>query len=232
MALWGSPFGFPFPWGGADLGDEFACALSQERVLVQHPDAPGERIFRDWICAFSEQAGDYLDVIQDVKNALTLDTAVGVQLDMIGSVVGLPRSGFSDTRYRTLLTIQTKLLIGRLPGNPNWTGTVQNIVDICRTFIGPAVIPPVVLQNTPPYAFVLSVPGGLSLDDIKLLARFVCKAIFAAVLGQIIFDLDGTVYCYVITADTPFAGIYCYAVAADTPGAALYDHVVVIGDGC
>lgn len=230
MAIWGSAWGFPFPWGGADLGDEWACALSQERVLIQHPDAPGERIFRDWICAFSEQAGDYLDVAADVRAAFALDSAVGVQLDMIGSMIGLPRSGFDDTRYRLLLQIVTSLLIGATPANPDWTGTTNNILSICRQFIGVAVIPPVVLHSSPPYSFVLTVPG-LAVADIPLLFRFVCRAIFAGVLGQMIIDLDGLVFCNVILPDTPFAGYFCNAVAADTPGCAVFDHAIPIGDG-
>ena len=227
MALWGSGWGLLFPWGGVNPGPAFACDLAEDRVLVQHPDAPGERQFRDWICAFSEQAGTYLDAAAEVKEAFDLDTAVGVQMDMIGAVVGLPRSGFDDTRYRTLLKIQVDLLIGRLPGNPNWTGTVNNLLSICRQFIGAAVIPPVTLQNSPPYSYILNVPG-VTFDELKVLVRFLCQATWAAVLGQVIvLPTSGDVWGSVHGAVTD-SGIWC-SVHGAVANCANWSHVVVIG---
>jgi hypothetical protein len=229
MALWGSPWGVGFPWGGVAPGKAFACALVEERVLVQHPDQVGERQFRDWLCAFAEQAGEYLDVVADVKTAFDVDTGVGDQLDLIGGLVGLPRSGFDDPRYRTLLNIQIKLLIGRLPGNADWTGTVNNILAICREFIGAAVVQPVVLQNSPPYSYILNVPG-VSPDELIVLIRFICQATWAGVLGQVIVlplagdNLWGSGHGAV--ADS---GIWCsdHGVVA---GCASWSHVVVIGN--
>ena len=228
MALWGSPFGLGFPWGGVDPGPVFACALVEDRVLVQHPDAIGERKLRDWLCAFAEQAGEYLDVAQEVKEAFDVDLAVGAQLDLIGSIVDLPRSGVTDVRYRVLLNIQIKLLIGRLPGNPDWTGTVNNILEICRLFIGVAVVAPVVLRNTPPYSYILTIPG-VSIVDLDVLVRFICRATWAGVLGQVIFQLDSLTFCNEIAADVAFPSILCNEIAADTVGAGLFAHVVLIG---
>jgi len=95
MAIWGTLWGGAFRWGGAAVGPVYACQLTEDRVLIQHPDAPGERQFRDWICKYNEHAGEYIDVCAEVKEAFDVDTAVGEQLDMIGSWVGLPRSGFT-----------------------------------------------------------------------------------------------------------------------------------------
>jgi hypothetical protein len=218
---------------GATGGADWACQLSDERVLVQHPDATGERQFRDWICAFSRQAGQYLDVADAVKNAFRLETAEGMQLDMIGSVVDLPRSGETDARYRTLLDIQIELLISNRPGVPNWTGTINNILRICRKFIGTGVLAPIVLLNTPPYSFVLSVPG-VSTSELDVLIRFLCQALYAAVLGQVIVlpsgggnNLWGSVHGAVTGQ-----GIWCSSHGA-VANCALWSHVVVIGaDPC
>lgn len=221
-----SPYGKLAPWG-ATAGEDFACELTEDRVLVQHPDAPGERKFRDWLCQYGRQAGQYRDVARDVINGFKLETAIGAQLDLIGAMIGLPRSGYADARYRTLLEIQAELLLASNPDVPNWTGTSENILQITRQFIG--VGPdPIVLINTPPYSFVLVIPG-VTLSELDILIGFLCKAIFADVLGTIIIPFGDGVYCYEVLADTPDAGPYCYTVAADTVDAILYAHIILIG---
>lgn len=233
MAKWGSPWGFGFPWGLGPTGETWACELAKSRVLVQHPDdglnTATQMDLHDYVCVMSEQAGDFLEACNTVEKAFDVETAVGVQLDMIGAVVGLPRSGYEDATYRNWLGIQIDLLISALAGNPNAVGTINNILRICRRFIGPGPVP-ILLTSSWPYSYLLSVPG-LTIDEFKLLARFVCKATWAGVLGQIIFLLDDKTYCYLIEADTPTAGTYCYLTEADTAGSAVYDHLILIGPG-
>lgn len=231
MSIWGtgSPWGLLAPWG-APAGQDFACELVEERVLVQHPDQVGERQFRDWLCAFAQQAGEYLDVADDTRDGFNLLTAIGEQLDLIGGVVGLPRSGFDDDRYRTLLQIQIQLLIGARNSNPNWVGTINNLLQICRTFIGTGVPDPVVLLNTPPYSYTLSVPG-VTIAELDLLITFICKATWAGVLGYVIIlptgggaNLWGSTHGAVVNS-----GIWCSTHGA-VAGCALWSHVVTIGD--
>jgi hypothetical protein len=237
MAKWGSPWGFGFPWGMGPTGADWACDLARSRVLVQHPDdglnTASQMDFHDYVCVMAQQAGEFLDTANQVKTAFKLDTAVGVQLDVIGAIVGLPRSGYPDDTYRNWLGIQIDLLVSAAPGNPNWTGTHNNILRIVRRFIGDSVVDPVVLHNLPPYSYKLTVPGGLNLVETKTLTKFLCRATWAGVLGQIIYLMDNLTYCYVVQADTLTAGTYCYVTQADTPGSAVYDHVVLIGaDNC
>lgn len=188
---------------------------------MQHPDAEGERVFRDWLCEYAYHAGMYIDVARQVRDAFRIETAEGVQLDMIGAVVGLPRSGYSDTRYRALLQIQAIILSGDV-------GTVDAVLRVVRLFIGASVLSPIVLLQAPPYSFSLTVPGGLSLIDTLVLASFVRRSIYAAVLGQMIVSLDDLVYCYLVAGDTADAGTYCYLAEADTTGSAVYAHIVEI----
>lgn len=226
MALWGASWGFSFPWGGTDPGPKFACTLAQTRVLVQHPDAPGERKFRDWICAVAEPAGHYLDVCADVKEAFDLSTAVGDQLDLIGGMLNLPRSGFDDARYLTLLEIKSQLLIGALPEKPDWVGTTNNILAICRKFIG-SYPQPIVLLNLLPYSYVLSVPG-VTLAELDILVGFVCQATWAGVLGQIyiVLDVDSLwASDHGVVADS---GIWCSAHGV-VVGCAKWGHTIPIG---
>lgn len=215
---------------GATAGQDFACELVEERVLVQHPDATGERQFRDWLCAFVQQAGHYLDVADDVRDGFNLETAVGEQLDLIGSLVKLPRSGFDDARYRTLLEIQVNLLIAARNDQPDWVGTHNNILKICRTFIGDGVPDPVVLLNTPPYSYTLSVPG-VTIAELDLLITFICRATWAGVLGYVIVLPSGGgdnnwASTHGAVSDS---GIWCSTHGA-VAGCALWSHVVTIGN--
>lgn len=226
--------GLKYPSGtlafwGATSGEDFACALVEDRILVQHPDNPDAlRKFRDWVCQYAKQVGHLIQTAQLVRTAFDLNTAVGDQLDQIGSLVNLTRSGFDDDRYRTLLQIQVELLIAARNDNPNWTGTVNNILTICRKFIGSGVAQPVVLQNTSAYAFVLSVPN-VTPSEITILARFICQAIYAGVLGQIIIlpvtgDVWGSVHGPVTNQ-----GIWCSTHGA-VPNCAKWAHAVAIGN--
>ena len=237
MAKWGySSWGYSFPWGfGGPTGDTWACNLAKSRVLVQHADdgfnTATQMDLHDYVCVMAEQAGHYVDVCNDVIGAFDLATADGVQLDIIGAIVGLPRSGQPDSTYRVWLGIQIDLLISARPEDPNWIGTVNNILSICRRFIGTGVLDPIVLHNSWPYSYSLTVPGITDFTTLKTLVRFIRKATWAGVLGQILFLIGDKTYCYTLLADTATAGPYCYVTAADTPNAALYAHVVLIGDG-
>jgi len=151
-------------------------------------DAPTNRKFRDLVCLFVKDLGHFNDVAQQVGGAFDIDTAVGEQLDFIGAVVGLPRQGFNDARYRTFLNIQVDLLLSAAREDANWTGTHNNILKIIRTFIGPTPGQPIVLTNFAPYSFVVTIPG-IVLSEMEILINFLCVALYAGVLGQTIFIL-------------------------------------------
>jgi len=175
-------------WGvGSGPGPEEFCDTAEGRVLVQMDDTVGNRKFRDFICELVGPLGHYKDVADDVRQGFDVDTAVGDQLDKIGSVVGLPRQGFSDTRYRVFLNIQIDLLLSARQDEANWTGTHNNILRICRTFVGSAA-GTIVLTNIPPYSFQLTVPG-LALSELNILVGFICLALYAGVLGSVVIVL-------------------------------------------
>jgi hypothetical protein len=150
-------------------------------------DAESNRKFRDLICIFVEGLGQYADVAQDVALGFDVETALGQQLDFIGAVVGLPRQGFPDSRYRVFLKIQIDLILTAIREDANWTGTHNNILKICRDFVGGAA-PTITLTNLPPYSFALDVPG-LVLSELLILVNFICVALYAGVLGQVTFVL-------------------------------------------
>lgn len=228
---WGlqaGPWGLEALWGldSGPGGEEF-CALAEERVLIQMDDAPTNRKFRDLVCIFVEALGDFKDVADDVAAAFDLDSAIGEQLDFIGAVVGLPRQGFSDTRYRTFLQIQVDLLLSAARDEANWTGTHNNILKICRTFIGPGP-DPIVLKNFSPYSFTLDVPG-LVLSELEILLTFICKAIYAGVLGQVTIILaSDSLWDSDSVGPIPDGGIWCSDSVVVNP-CATWNFTIAIG---
>jgi hypothetical protein len=226
MSVWGTAWGLGFPWGIPHTGADYGCELAQSGILEQSRQTN----FSAWMCAFGEAIGAQYDVLIEIIEAFSIEFAVGDQLDKLGAILGLPRSGFGDDRYRVFLSIQLYLTLGVANPDGSWTGTGNNLLTICRLFVGPTVNP-IVLNNSPPYSFSLSVPDVADLLEMSVLASFLSKALYSAVLGQVIFIFfPESVYCYEIAADTPDACIYCYEVQADTPGAGTYSALVLIGD--
>lgn len=181
--------------------------LADLRVLVQMDDQLANRKFRELMIDFAEGAEDYKLVAEQVASGFDLPIAVGAQLDAIGRVVGLTREGFTDTRYRTFLEIQILLLLSAARDDANWTGTIQNIVTICRTFIGPTALP-VRLTNAPPYSYEVDVPG-LVLSEADLLARFLKTATYAGVLGYMVILLASDSLWASDAVAVTEAGIWC-----------------------
>lgn len=238
MATWGTTWGLALSWGDPS-SVEAACELAQDRLLAQHPDEIKQvgdgsvmaRPLRDWICKFAEQSGAFRHVLEQVRDGFQIETAIGVQLDAIGSLIGLPRSGFGDVRYRVMLGIQAELLLAHTAEGGNWTGTTNNILTIVRRFIGETPGAPIVLTQTPPYAFTLQIPAVFTVEEFRVLRRFICLALYAGVLGVTTFPTDDSVYGSEHGAVVD-AGIYGSAHGA-VAEAALYDHVEAIGaDDC
>lgn len=183
MAGWGNAafWGACSPWGLGDCESEI-CEFVQTRILSQMDATVGNRNFRDFMCIVTEPFGKFIDVAKDVAGGFNLDTAIGVQLDAIGSVIDLPRSGFTDDEfYRKLLKIQATILMGQTDGD--WTGSVNQILTMVRTFITDAVASPIVYTLVPPYSFTLSIPATLTGPEFNVLFRLICKAMYAGVLG-------------------------------------------------
>lgn len=159
---------------------ETFAELCERRLLSQNDPDGALRVFASTL---SNGPARIYDVALAMKDALDLESAVGHRLDLIGGIVGLPRNGFEDSRYRTFLSIQTKLLLARARADTAWTGTGANLLEIARTFIGdtPNAI---VLTNAPPYAYQLDIPD-LTLDEASLLVAFLNIATWAGVRGVI-----------------------------------------------
>jgi hypothetical protein len=207
------------------------CDLADTRVLVQMDDTAGNNDFRQYICETVKPWGEYAKVLDDVKNAFDIETAAGEQLDYLGEIVGIPRREFTDDRYRTFVKIQIDLILSSARSDANWTGTTNNILTICREFLG--VGPALSILNSPPYSYVLNLPA-LPPDEQDILFGFLCKATYAGVLGYV---LTGQVTGFIWGSQSvvvPSAGIWGSQNVA-VPGAATWGSTTLIGgdqSGC
>lgn len=183
--FWGKPWGSTSLWGltgstPAEICDGMDADLQSYVPL----NSTTKKLF----CAImSAQLGLQSEVLQEILAAFVREDATGDRLDKIGAIVGLPRRGYSDDRYRLFLAIQSELLLAAQSEEKGRTGSCENILKICRTFIGDAVADPVVLLNLPPLGLVLSVPG-VTIGEANLLASFISTAVDGAVYGLIIFS--------------------------------------------
>jgi hypothetical protein len=154
--------------------------LAERRLLSQNdPDGA----LRAVLAVIAPRLGRIHDVALALRDSLDLDHAVGASLDTIGSLVGLPRYGFADDRYRVFLGIQVELLLSAAREDAEWTGTCPNLLRIARRFIG-ETSNSIVLTNSPPYAYQLDIPD-LTFDEAPLLVAFLKIATYAAVLGVV-----------------------------------------------
>ena len=228
MAKWGKPRGLNSPWGIGPGPNAIAFGeLAKCAPLIQMNSEP-PAIFRDVQCIFAERWGNFVDVMLDVLEGFDLDAAQGAQLNAVGSMVGLPRNGFGDDRYRVLLNIQIDLILSARRGEANWTGTVNNLLRICRTFIGPTGNP-IIYVPKPPYDFELTIPDIATIEEFLALFRFLCIATYAGVLGRAVFLLPGgQVWDSGSVGPLPNGGIWGSASVA-VAGSGIWSLVLTIG---
>jgi len=92
-----------------------------DRMLEQYKGKP--RI-EGVITSFTEQTQDSEDVIHGLTSDLAIATAIGIQLDLIGTIVVQDRLGFSDDIYR-------RLLLAKIGENVS-KSTPENVIDVVK----------------------------------------------------------------------------------------------------
>ena len=102
---------------------------SLDRLLEQYKTKP--RI-EGLISCLVEEIQELEDVVHKLPEDLTIVTAIGIQLDLIGTIVVQDRLGFSDTIYRSLL--QAKI------GENVSKSTPENIIDVVKLLTGATLV--------------------------------------------------------------------------------------------
>jgi len=167
-------------------------SVVNQRILSWVNQEAGFDNYRKIVVALAEPLGELLDVIEQIQNSFYLNTAVGDQLDKLGSIVGLARSGFTDSAYRRNLRIQIEIIASRLRElggvDGNWTGTINSLLKIIELFTGD---PNNNYQPVYPYSFQVQINTPLTTLEIQELFQLIRRAIYAGVLGLTIFLLPG-----------------------------------------
>jgi hypothetical protein len=119
----------------------------------------------------------YLDNIQPVEDALQqlldergIDTAIGVQLDVLGLIIGVERLGRNDTEYRAALKVQIAI--------NNADGTEPNITGVLLLLTG---LSDFSYQEVFPAAYTVSFGEGLEESELAAL-----QAVLVQISGETI----------------------------------------------
>lgn len=90
-------------------------------LLGQYADSDK---MKAWFSTYLEQLQDIENAMQEVLTLRALATAFGQQLDGLGAIIGQPRLGNTDARYRVLLA-------ARIAINKS-SGTINELIKIAR----------------------------------------------------------------------------------------------------
>lgn len=109
------------------------ATVAKSRVVSQYRNAP---LFVALMAAIANVVQLAEDAFWDLANAVLLDSATGVWLEYLGSIVGEAREGWGDTDYRRF--IRARILANRSSGTINEVLTVVALcydADITTVFI-------------------------------------------------------------------------------------------------
>lgn len=96
-------------------------------IIQYHDKAKAQAVITNWVdCMVAD--GLFLDL----PEAYNLDTAIGVQLDAIGKILGLPRYNFNDDQYRIMLNLKVVTNNGGV--------TMKDIDDVLYDFFGKSIV--------------------------------------------------------------------------------------------
>jgi len=139
----------------------------------------------------------YIQQVQEIENALfqllenrTLETAVGVQLDNLGRLIGQARGELSDADYRILLR-------ARILANKS-NGTIDDIVEMLQIATSGSSVG---LQEFEPAAMIITLTSFGSSNAV-LLANLIADARPAGVGTDFVYPPSGAAFQY----DTVGAG--------------------------
>ena len=132
------------------------CADGLALLLQQFKDKPRLAAV---LCALLTPIQELEDAAWQLLTERDLDSAVGVQLDVLGRLVDEPRDGRADDQYRPF--IRARILINRSNGLP------EEVLTIVRVALGASI--EVHLREHFPAAFTVEVVGAIPLTPASLL---------------------------------------------------------------
>jgi len=212
-------------WGGAwgDAWDEawFGIEIIQSLTKIDNYD---ELARLRMLQQFKQNCAPELDKLlqifiaedQEIEDVLfqlllerTVNNSAGVQLDIIGSIVGIDREGRTDSEYRSSILVQI--------GVNNTGGQEAAITALLNDLVSPTTID---IQETFPAGLDIAIDEtGVSIGTIQLLRRAIAAtvglqfsqvssgetpfafsgSVFGDGFGNLVTPTDGGVFAFVIT---------------------------------
>ena len=98
-------------------------------------------VITNFVLSFAEQSQDLEDMFRQLLEERSLDTAVGVQLDIIGYLVDELRQGRNDEEF--LKSIKLRIAIN------SSSGTVTDIINVTRLLLDDNTVNVIVFRSAP-----------------------------------------------------------------------------------
>jgi len=100
------------------------CTETLTLLLAQYQDSPR---LKSLICSFVERIQELETASLDVyNNVISIETAEGAQLDILGKIVGEARGDRNDAMYRNALRVRILINLSQ--------GTIEDLVQIAALF--------------------------------------------------------------------------------------------------
>lgn len=134
------------------------------RLVEQYKGKPK---FKAVLYALARQIQELEDAYYQLLTERSIDTAVGVVLDILGKIVGERRGGASDADYRLRIRARIRANLS--------SGTVEEIYAVFRALLGPAVALTAVFKwlDAFPAQFVFTIVSPVILAaQVPIFVRF------------------------------------------------------------
>ncbi|NIR31660.1 MAG: DUF2612 domain-containing protein [Gammaproteobacteria bacterium] len=136
--------------------------------------------------ALLAQVQDVEDALWDLRVNRAIDTGEGVQLEVIGRIVGQARAGTSDEEYRVWLKARIK--VNRSKGKP------EQLIEILDFVVGDVAT--IRAEEYYPAAFILRIEGGISPLTGSALGQLISEAAALGVRPSVEFYRVGDIFAY------------------------------------
>lgn len=206
-----APF-LPIPAGQLD-----AVRSSVARLWKQYEGRPN---WTDLAEIIGEAWRDADAQIGSIKSQIPVSSADGVQLDLIGELVNLPRYGLDDDDYRKAIKVEVQTLIS--------SGTAPQIIDAVAT-----IAPNNAITYTEIYPAALIVDvDAITVEQLDLLLTLLCDMPQGGVAALLAASDRSTARGFGYTSGVAYGGSWSYT-AGTTPGiAAPWGYAIAFNKGC
>lgn len=151
-----------------------------EKMLARLPSMHDESVLlRGMLAIYAERIQKLDDVLRDItpSSLFVIENAYGVQMDQIGTIIGIAREGRTDDEYRIILRTQALLVLPDRRSQATLMKVVRSLMDDDPGPIG--------YRQIPPKSYELSV-GSASLETLISwvpILRLTRPASYYAILG-------------------------------------------------